>query len=34
VVLGPGDSLYFDSSVPHSLTALDQAPVRVLTVIL
>ena len=34
VVLEPGDSLYFDSSVPHSLAALHGAPARVLAVIL
>lgn len=34
VVLQPGDSLYFDSGVPHSLTALNQAPAKLLAVIL
>ena len=34
LVLEPGDSLYFDSSVPHSLAALNQAPARLLAVIL
>jgi mannose-6-phosphate isomerase-like protein (cupin superfamily) len=34
LVLEPGDSLYFDSSVPHSLAALNQAPVKLLAVIL
>jgi quercetin dioxygenase-like cupin family protein len=34
IVLEPGDSLYFDSSVAHSLTALNHAPVKLLAVIL
>jgi quercetin dioxygenase-like cupin family protein len=33
LVLEPGDSLYFDSSVPHSLTALKNAPAKLLAVI-
>jgi len=33
LVLEPGDSLYFDSSVPHSLTALHNAPAQLLAVI-
>jgi mannose-6-phosphate isomerase-like protein (cupin superfamily) len=33
LVLEPGDSLYFDSSVPHSLKALKNAPVKLLAVI-
>lgn len=33
VVLGPGDCLYFDSAVDHSLAALDGRPARLLAVI-
>jgi quercetin dioxygenase-like cupin family protein len=33
LVLGPGDSLYFDSSVAHSLTALNDAPAQLIAVI-
>jgi len=33
VVLEPGDSLYFDSSVPHNLAALHDRPVKLLAVI-
>lgn len=33
VTLGPGDSLYFDSAIPHSLTALNDRPARLLAVI-
>jgi mannose-6-phosphate isomerase-like protein (cupin superfamily) len=33
VVLGPGDSLYFDSTIAHSLTALNDRPARLLAVI-
>ncbi len=33
LVLEPGDSLYFDSSVPHSLRALNDRPVKLIAVI-
>jgi quercetin dioxygenase-like cupin family protein len=33
IVLEAGDSLYFDSSIPHSLTALNDRPARLLAVI-
>jgi quercetin dioxygenase-like cupin family protein len=33
LILEPGDSLYFDSSVAHSLTALHNAPAQILAVI-
>jgi quercetin dioxygenase-like cupin family protein len=33
LVLEPGDSLYFDSSVAHSLTALNDAPAQLIAVI-
>ena len=33
LVLEPGDSLYFDSSVAHSLTALNNAPAQLIAVI-
>ncbi len=33
LILRAGDSLYFDSSVPHSLTALDDTPVQLIAVI-
>ena len=33
VVLEPGDSLYFDSSIAHALTALNDRPARLLAVI-
>jgi quercetin dioxygenase-like cupin family protein len=33
LILEPGDSLYFDSGVNHSLAALNNAPVRLLVVI-
>ena len=33
LVLEPGDSLYFDSNVPHSLRALKDQPVKLLAVI-
>ena len=33
LILEPGDSLYFDSSVPHSLRALKDQPVKLLAVI-
>ena len=34
LILEPGDSLFFDSGVAHSLTAMNDAPVRLLAVIL
>jgi transcriptional regulator with XRE-family HTH domain len=33
LILEPGDSLFFDSSVAHSLTALHNAPAQILAVI-
>jgi transcriptional regulator with XRE-family HTH domain len=33
LVLNPGDSIYFDSSFPHGMKALDNQPVRFLAVI-
>jgi mannose-6-phosphate isomerase-like protein (cupin superfamily) len=33
LVLEPGDSLYFDSSVPHSLKAMKDGPVKLIAVI-
>jgi len=33
LILEPGDSLYFDSSVAHSLTALNDAPAQLIAVI-
>jgi mannose-6-phosphate isomerase-like protein (cupin superfamily)/DNA-binding XRE family transcriptional regulator len=33
LILEPGDSLYFDSGVSHSLAALNNAPVKLLVVI-
>lgn len=33
LILEPGDSLYFDSSLAHSLTALNDAPARLIAVI-
>ncbi len=33
LTLEPGDSLYFDSSVAHSLTALNNAPAKLIAVI-
>ena len=34
LVLNPGDSLYFDSSLPHGMKALDGKPVRFLAIIM
>lgn len=34
LILNPGDSIYFDSSVPHGMKALDEKPVKFLAVIL
>lgn len=34
LLLGPGDSIYFDPTSPHAMKALDGRPVRVLAVIL
>lgn len=34
LVLGPGDSLYFDSSLPHGMKALDGRKVRFLAIIM
>ena len=34
LVLGVGDSLYFDSGLPHGMKALDGKPVRFLAIIM
>jgi mannose-6-phosphate isomerase-like protein (cupin superfamily) len=34
LILNPGDSIYFDSSYPHGMKALDDKPVRFLAIIL
>jgi mannose-6-phosphate isomerase-like protein (cupin superfamily) len=34
LILNPGDSLYFDSSLPHGMKALDNEPVKFLAIIL
>lgn len=34
IILGPGDSLYFDPTIPHGQTAADGKPGKFLTVIL
>lgn len=34
LVLAPGDSLYFDSSIPHALKALDGRPVKFLAMVI
>ena len=34
IELNPGDSLYFDSSLPHGMKALDGKTVRFLAIIL
>ena len=34
LILNPGDSLYFDSSIPHGMLALDDKTVKFLAVIL
>ena len=34
LILNPGDSLYFDSSIPHGMMALDDKTVKFLAVIL
>lgn len=34
LVLNPGDSIYFDSSYPHGMKALDNQPVKFLAIIL
>ncbi|MCL2485058.1 MAG: XRE family transcriptional regulator [Endomicrobia bacterium] len=33
-VLEPGDSVYFNSSIPHAMQALDNAPVKFLAVVI
>ena len=33
LILNPGDSLYFDSSIPHGMMALDDKTVKFLAVI-
>jgi len=33
-ILEPGDSLYFNSIIPHKMLALDNKPAKFLTVIL
>jgi quercetin dioxygenase-like cupin family protein len=34
LILNPGDSIYFDSSYPHGMKALDNKPVKFLAIIL
>jgi len=34
LTLGEGDSIYFDSSLPHGMKALNNKPVKFLTVVL
>ncbi|MCL1937942.1 MAG: XRE family transcriptional regulator [Candidatus Azobacteroides sp.] len=34
LILNPGDSIYFDSSYPHGMKAMDEKPVKFLAVIL
>lgn len=34
IVMSPGDSIYFDPTIPHGQTAMDDAPGKFLTVIL
>ncbi|MDR0682923.1 MAG: cupin domain-containing protein [Dysgonamonadaceae bacterium] len=34
LILNPGDSIYFDSSYPHGMKAMDNNPVRFLAIIL
>jgi transcriptional regulator with XRE-family HTH domain len=34
MILNPGDSIYFDSSYPHGMKALDNQPVKFLAIIL
>lgn len=34
LILNPGDSIYFDSSCPHGMKALDNKPVKFLAIIL
>jgi quercetin dioxygenase-like cupin family protein len=34
LILGDGDSIYFDSSLPHGMKALNDKPVKFLAVIL
>jgi transcriptional regulator with XRE-family HTH domain len=34
LILNPGDSIYFDSSCPHGMKALDNRPVKFLAIIL
>lgn len=34
LILNPGDSIYFDSSFPHGMKALDNKPVKFLAIIL
>ncbi|MDR2804524.1 MAG: XRE family transcriptional regulator [Dysgonamonadaceae bacterium] len=34
LILNPGDSIYFDSSYPHGMKALDNRPVKFLAIIL
>jgi len=34
LILNPGDSIYFDSSIPHGMKALDHRPVKFLAIIL
>ena len=34
LILNPGDSIYFDSSYPHGMKAMDEKPVKFLAIIL
>ncbi|MDR0427048.1 MAG: XRE family transcriptional regulator [Dysgonamonadaceae bacterium] len=34
LILNPGDSIYFDSSMPHGMKALDNQPVKFLAIII
>lgn len=34
IIMAPGDSIYFDPTIPHGQTAMDDAPGKFLTVIL
>lgn len=34
LILGPGDSLYFNSALPHGMLALDNKPVKFLAIIM